>query len=32
MGRRGKSVILEIDPPIAPVSVRRKGFYMRERV
>lgn len=28
-GQNGKSVILEIDPPIDAVSVRRKGFYER---
>lgn len=25
----GKTVILEIDPPVDPVSIRRKGFYER---
>ena len=29
LGRRGKTVILEIDPPADPVSIRRKGFYER---
>lgn len=29
LGRRGKTVILEIDPPTDPVSIRRKGFYER---
>ncbi|MDD3409363.1 MAG: GNAT family N-acetyltransferase [Eubacteriales bacterium] len=26
---RGKTVILEIDPPVDEVSIRRKGFYER---
>ncbi len=29
LGREGKLVILEIDPPIDAVSIRRKGFYAR---
>lgn len=29
LGRRGKTVILEIDPPSDEISVRRKGFYER---
>lgn len=27
--RRGKIVILEIDPPVDEISIRRKGFYER---
>lgn len=27
--RRGKPVILEIDPPVDEISMRRKGFYER---
>ena len=26
---KGKTVILEIDPPIQPIALRRKGFYER---
>lgn len=29
LGKSGKTVILEIDPPIDTISVRRKGFYER---
>lgn len=29
LGQRGKTVILEIDPPVDMISVRRKGFYER---
>lgn len=29
LGSSGKSVILEIDPPVDPISLRRKGFYTR---
>ena len=29
LGRQGKIVILEIDPPIDEVSISRKGFYER---
>jgi len=29
LGQQGKIVILEIDPPIDTVSIRRKGFYAR---
>lgn len=29
LGQRGKTVILEIDPPVDPISIRRKGFYER---
>lgn len=29
LGERKKTVILEIDPPVDEVSVRRKGFYER---
>ena len=29
LGERGKTVILEIDPPVDDVSLRRKGFYER---
>lgn len=29
LAARGKTVILEIDPPIDPVALRRKGFYER---
>ncbi len=29
LGQRGKPVILEIDPPIDDISLRRKGFYER---
>lgn len=29
LARRGKPVILEIDPPVDEVSRRRKGFYQR---
>ena len=29
LGRRGKKVILEIDPPVDGISERRKGFYER---
>lgn len=29
LARRGKTVILEIDPPVDEISVRRKGFYER---
>lgn len=29
LGKGGKTVILEIDPPIDAISVRRKGFYER---
>lgn len=27
--QRGKPVILEIDPPVDEISIRRKGFYQR---
>ena len=29
ISQRGKTVILEIDPPVDNISVRRKGFYER---
>ena len=29
LGKTGKTLILEIDPPVDPISVRRKGFYER---
>lgn len=29
LSERGKTVILEIDPPVDDISIRRKGFYMR---
>ena len=29
LGKGGKTIILEIDPPIDAISVRRKGFYER---
>lgn len=29
LGGRGKTVILEIDPPADDVSLRRRGFYER---
>ena len=29
LGQRGKTVILEIDPPVDDVSIHRKGFYER---
>ena len=29
LGRAGKPVILEIDPPVDAISVRRRGFYER---
>ena len=29
LGQRGKTVILEIDPPVDAISLRRKGFYQR---
>ena len=29
LSRQGKTIILEIDPPIDETSVRRKGFYER---
>lgn len=29
LSARGKPVILEIDPPVDPVSIRRKAFYER---
>lgn len=29
LGQRGKTVILEIDPPVDAISLRRKGFYER---
>ena len=29
LGERGKTVILEIDPPVDEISQRRKGFYLR---
>ena len=29
LGRRGKTVILEIDPPVDEIAVRRKAFYER---
>ena len=29
LGQRGKTVILEIDPPVDKISIRRKGFYER---
>lgn len=29
LGRQGKTIILEIDPPVDAISVRRKGFYER---
>ena len=29
LSERGKTLILEIDPPIDDISMRRKGFYVR---
>ena len=29
LGQQGKTVILEIDPPVDAISLRRKGFYQR---
>ena len=29
LGKRSKTIILEIDPPTDEISVRRKGFYER---
>lgn len=29
LGQREKTVILEIDPPVDAISIRRKGFYER---
>ena len=29
LNSRGKSVVLEIDPPVDELSIRRKGFYQR---
>ncbi len=29
LGERGKLVILEIDPPVDDISIRRRGFYER---
>lgn len=29
LGQKGKCVILEIDPPVDEVSIRRRGFYER---
>jgi hypothetical protein len=29
LGQQGKTVILEIDPPVDEVSLRRRGFYLR---
>ena len=29
LGKKGKKVILEIDPPVDDISIRRKGFYER---
>ena len=29
LSRKGKPLILEIDPPIDDISIRRKGFYER---
>lgn len=29
LSQRGKTVILEIDPPVDDISIRRKGFYER---
>lgn len=29
LAHRGKTVILEIDPPVDEISIRRKGFYER---
>lgn len=29
LGKQSKTIILEIDPPINEISVRRKGFYER---
>ena len=29
LGASGKTVILEIDPPIDEISIRRRGFYER---
>ena len=29
LGKQGKTIILEIDPPVDEISVRRKGFYER---
>lgn len=29
LGRKGKTIILEIDPPVDSISRRRKGFYER---
>ena len=28
-GKQGKTIILEIDPPVDEISVRRRGFYER---
>lgn len=32
LGRRGKPVVLEIDPPEDGIALRRKGFYERVRL
>ena len=29
LGKQGKTLILEIDPPVDEISMRRKGFYER---
>ena len=29
LGKQGKAIILEIDPPVDEISVRRRGFYER---
>ena len=29
LGKQGKTIILEIDPPVDEISARRKGFYER---
>lgn len=29
LARKGKTVVLEIDPPVDPLSRRREGFYQR---
>ena len=29
LARRGKTVVLEIDPPVDALSLRRRGFYLR---
>ena len=29
LNEKGKTIILEIDPPVEEISIRRKGFYER---